>query len=686
MVKGRRLHLINSHILGAFNFDKKCTALDEYRERGRQINIKLLHDKFYEPFAEDYKQVWDLMKEKEDLFNHVLYADLSREGLKERSQRQINHIVPKCNVTYESIQENPLRKLGMLTGIGSNDLISGTRSLVHFCLYIETVQNLGTAKHLGIIKRAYALKDYGCCGMTELGHGSNVAKVETTATYDHSSRELVINSPTPTAAKWWIGAVGKTANMAAIFCQLIVDGTNHGVHAFVVPIRDYETHKPINGVTLGDCGHKSGLQGIDNGFLLFKNYRVPYDALLDKYSQISPDGKFKSHIKNKEKRFGLMLTGLITGRCSIVIVSELHTRNALTIAIRYAAVRKQFGGEIERPILDYPVHRFRLMPHLAKDFAANMSMKLICRLYNGRFRLIDSEPESPDVTEFHALVSVFKALHGWYGQKAIQECRECCAGHGFSSYAGFAKLRADNDAHMTWEGENWVVIQQTSRWILKVVQGTFKGHPIRSPYLQFIYLNATKPRFSNKEQLKHAEWLISLFEYRCNYYITESLNKLQENGRSYQDMTVAWNRTQVHYLIDLAKSFGELIQLKEFNNFVNDLTKKCPATGQVIANVMYLFASHVLDQETSSFKNTFDAEQAKWIAETVDELCDEVGEDSVKIIDAIALPDHVIASAIGHSDGQVYQRYTQAVENAPGCFDPPSWLNLIHETRKAINL
>ncbi|CAG9330239.1 unnamed protein product [Blepharisma stoltei] len=686
MAETRRLFLINSHILGSFAFHKKCTALEEYRERGRPLNQRILRDKFLEPLYDDYNHVWELMKEKEDLFNHMHYADLSREGLKERSQRQIMHIYPKCNLNYKSVRENPLHKVGILVGMLCNDITLGTRVIVHACLYIETVQNLGTEKHLDLVKRAYALKDYGCCGMTELGHGSNVAKVETTATYDHSSREFIINSPTPTAAKWWIGAAGKTANMAAIFCQLIVDGTNHGVHAFAVPIRDFETHKPFNGVTLGDCGHKSGLQGIDNGFIFFKNYRVSYDALLDKFSQISPDGKFKSHIKNKEKRFGLMLTGLITGRCAVLFCAEIHQRNALTIAIRYGAVRKQFGGEVERPILDYPVHRYRLMPHLAKDFAANMSMKIIARLYNERIKLIDRDPESPDVTEFHALVSVFKALHGWYNQKAIQECRECCAGHGYSSYAGFAKLRADNDVHMTWEGENWVVIQQTSRWILRAVQSTFKGGAIKSPYLQFINLSSDKPRFSNKEQLKHAEWLISLFEYRCNYYITESLAKLQDNGRIYQDMTVTWNHTQVHYLIDLAKSFGELIQLKEFNNFVNDLTRKCPATGQVIANVMYLFASHVLDQETSSFKTTFDPEQAKWIAETVDELCDEVGENAVKIIDAIAIPDHVIASALGHSDGQVYQRYTQAVENAPGCYDPPSWLNLIHETRKAVNL
>lgn len=44
---------------------------------------------------------------------------------------------------------------------------------------------------------------------------------------------------------------------------------------------------PYAGVNIGDCGSKVGLEGIDNGFLEFSNYRVPYDALLDRFSSIN---------------------------------------------------------------------------------------------------------------------------------------------------------------------------------------------------------------------------------------------------------------------------------------------------------------------------------------------------------------------------------------------------------------
>lgn len=92
--------------------------------------------------------------------------------------------------------------------------------------------------------------------------------------------------------KFWIGGAGKTANVAAIFAQLYIKDVCHGPHAFVVPIRNKVNHMPFPGVTLGDCGLKEGHDGIDNGFIIFSNYRIPKENLLNKFSDISDEGKF----------------------------------------------------------------------------------------------------------------------------------------------------------------------------------------------------------------------------------------------------------------------------------------------------------------------------------------------------------------------------------------------------------
>lgn len=137
-----------------------------------------------------------------------------------------------------------------------------------------------------------ALEDIGSFSLTELGHGSNVKGILTTATYDRASNEFVINSPNDMAMKFWIGASAELATMNLCWAQLIIDGKNYGVHGFLVQIRDRRNHLLMPGIQVGDCGPKVGLDGIDNGWLLYKNVRVPYDALLNKFSWIE-NGQYK---------------------------------------------------------------------------------------------------------------------------------------------------------------------------------------------------------------------------------------------------------------------------------------------------------------------------------------------------------------------------------------------------------
>ena len=52
--------------------------------------------------------------------------------------------------------------------------------------------------------------------------------------------------------KFWIGAVGNVANIAVVWANIILDGKNYGIHAFVTPLRCPKTHKVFAGVIIGD--------------------------------------------------------------------------------------------------------------------------------------------------------------------------------------------------------------------------------------------------------------------------------------------------------------------------------------------------------------------------------------------------------------------------------------------------
>src|SRR5690242_8043126 len=171
--------------------------------------------------------------------------------------------------------------------LAMSDLSLMVKAGVQWGLFGGAIENLGTERHHEkYVRRIIDLDLLGCFAMTETGHGSDVQSLETTATYDAETEEFVIDSPTPTSRKDYIGGAAETARVAAVFAQLITteDGepVNHGVHCVLVPIRDEEGND-LPGVTTSDCHYKGGLPGVDNGRIMFDHVRVPRENLLNKY-------------------------------------------------------------------------------------------------------------------------------------------------------------------------------------------------------------------------------------------------------------------------------------------------------------------------------------------------------------------------------------------------------------------
>lgn len=161
--------------------------------------------------------------------------------------------------------------------------------------------------------------------------------------------------------KWWIGAAAELATMSIVWAQVIIDGESRGVAGFAVPLRDKQTYQVLPGIVIGDCGPKNGLNGIDNGFIQFKNYRVPYDAMLDRFQKIKDSGEFFSEIEDDGKRFAFQFGSLSGGRVAIPNQTTQLSIMALTIALRYSCQRLQFGNpdEPELPIIEYPLTQHR---------------------------------------------------------------------------------------------------------------------------------------------------------------------------------------------------------------------------------------------------------------------------------------------------------------------------------------
>lgn len=227
-------------------------------------------------------------------------------------------------------------------------------------LFNNAILAMGTERHLKYYKPACEREITTCLAITEVSHGSNTKRIKTTAIYDKKTQEFIINSPDFESAKCWVGNLGKTATVALLFANLFTpDGDCHGLHGFMVPIRDPNTLLAYPGVVVGDIGEKIGLNGIDNGFVMFNQYRIPRENLLNKTGDVTPEGVYESVFTEPQKILGAALESFSAGRVGIMLEAANTLSHAAVIAVRYAAIRKQFGTEKdgpEMPIIEYQLH------------------------------------------------------------------------------------------------------------------------------------------------------------------------------------------------------------------------------------------------------------------------------------------------------------------------------------------
>ena len=134
------------------------------------------------------------------------------------------------------------------------------------------------------------------------------------------------------------------------------------------------------GVEVGDIGAKLGYNSIDNGYLLFKNYRVPRSALLCRFAEITKEGDFE--LKSDPRMLYQIMSQT---RLSIIMGCAFNLFRSGMIATRYAVCRRQFanqkGTKKERKLLDYQIHMENLGKNLSNGLTIFLAGKTIDELH-----------------------------------------------------------------------------------------------------------------------------------------------------------------------------------------------------------------------------------------------------------------------------------------------------------------
>ncbi|MFN8357351.1 MAG: acyl-CoA dehydrogenase [Spirosomataceae bacterium] len=511
---------------------------------------------------------------------------------------------------------------------------------VQFGLFGGAVFLLGTEYHHQLyLEKLSKLELAGCFAMTETGHGSNVRDLETTATYDHATRSLVVHSPTLAAGKEYIGNA-LHSRMAAVFCQLMVNGQNHGIHAVLVPLRD-TNHQPLAGITVKDNGYKMGLNGVDNGRIWFDNVQVPVENLLNRYGNIDENGQYYSSIQNPAKRFFTMLGALVGGRVSVALGSNTAAKKALDIAVRYALQRRQFktlSEEQETLLLDYPTHQERLFPLLAKSYALTFALETL------RQKFIDSTARD-DKREVEALAAGLKSYASWHAIETIQECREACGGKGYLAENELPDLKADTDIFSTFEGDNHVLLQLLTKSILtdfkqEFSDGGFRAiarHILQRVSAEWVEANPFSTRNTDVEHLLSTDFLQEALRYRQQKLLFTLSDRLRSFMGKKLNPNEIFLRTQTH-MIALALAHVEWFIHEEFLKYLETQPESPEKTA--LQHMQQVFALDVIYRDRGWYleNDYLSGEKSKAIRKVLAKLYRQLRPQALAYVEAFGIP------------------------------------------------
>ncbi|MFO0515361.1 MAG: acyl-CoA dehydrogenase, partial [bacterium] len=533
-------------------------------------------------------------------------------------------------------------------------------------IFLQTVVGQGSEEQVQFwAPKALSFEICGSYAQTELGHGSNIRGLQTTAVYDKSTEEFILNTPTLQSIKWWPGCLGKVATHVVLYAQLIIDGKEYGLNVFMLQIRD-ENHLPLPGIRLGDLGTKVGDHENDTGFMILDNVRVPREYMLNKFKNVTKEGVFEVQ-KDIDPRVVYMT--MISTRAMMVMTAGARLAQSATIAVRYSLVRKQGfidtkkGVSFKTPehsIFDHKIQRYKLMKYLSQAyvifFAGRWVIDFLALTEGKNMGIIK---DTSLLKEIMATSAGMKSLTSYMATVGIEELRKSCGGNGYLLNSGIAAISCDYLWQVTAEGDYTILALLTGAHILNSLGKTFGGKKLQGvmDYFNVItteefHLSKVKPAaMKRSSEFTNLTNLLDLFRYRSleknietaiefNKRITKKEEKFETAfGHLAQEIVKG---VYAHCQYVMVKTFEERIK-SSTNNKIKDTLRKI---------LIVYCLTQFLDENWGEVIN---GDQYRLIRNCLNETLDELRPDAIGLVDAFDFPDTVLKSTIGRYDGNIYE-------------------------------
>ncbi|KAK2779476.1 hypothetical protein FQN53_001372 [Emmonsiellopsis sp. PD_33] len=494
----------------------------------------------------------------------------------------------------------------------------------------------------------------GSYAQTELGHGSNVRGLETTATFDKNTDEFVINSPTVSSTKYWIGATGIWATHSIVVARLIVDGKEYGNHLFLTQLRNLDTQELMPGVEIYEMGPKvfQGMVGVDNGAMQFHNVRVPRSQMLARNAQVLRDGTYVPP-KNTKHSYGSM----VTVRAIMAEITGYDLLKAVAVAYHYTTFRRQFaknGQKEETKVFDYASVKYRLLPLLAKGTALVLVGQNIKRAFDEYTENYLKTGNTSQLEDLHLQTVGAKVYSTHITAHGVETCRLACGGHGYNALSGFGRMYAHTVNSMTYEGDNYVIAQQVPRAIVKHYNAKSETTVPSLSYLSFLRYPERSSKLSVSSESdwfkpENQQWVL---EQRLATLVSlhmEATKKGKDTSFTVHELTMA------HCDFVYWRGFWDVIGRAAGSSFATELEGLAQVFSLSILQSAHkdIYAPHALT-----------ASQRASLSSASDTAIEKLSGYSKGIIDAYGFTEFEMDSALARSKMDPYQALFEGARNS----------------------
>jgi len=651
------------------------------KHKNLRVNQDELQEHLLGPWAEDRRQLRKIMEEP--IFHYQF--NLTKEDQRELAMQQIQELADRKLIgkAYPKAfggKEDPGGNVAGFSEMFHANPSMQIKGGVQWGLFGSAILTLGNEEqHQRWLPGVLSLELPGVYAMTEIGHGSDVGNVDTTATFIPEDDEFEIHTPFRAAWKEFLGNAAKDGKAAVVFAQLITKNVNYGVHAFFVPLRDDDGNF-LPGVGGEDDGFKGGLNGIDNGRLHFTHVRIPRTNLLNKLGDVDENGDYTTSIPSSGRRFFTMLGALVQGRVSLATTAANASALALTGAITYGNQRRQFNAASdieEQVLLDYGLHQRRLIDRLARTYADIFTTNDLLSKFHEVFSGEDDTDDNRQ--ELETLAAGIKAVTTWNAMDTFQESREATGGAGYiASKNRFSALRDDLDIYTTFEGDNNVLLQLVGRRLLgdyskELANPSFK---VLSRYVaeraeQTLYERSGLRRVVQQvsdigSDRRSAAWLKdpevqrNLFTDRVRTQIAEVAEALRPVAKkSQEEQARVFNENQ-YELIKASKSHAQLLQWESFTDALDEV--KDPETQKIMTWMRDLFALSTIEQDLGWFieYGRISQQRARTLREYTNRLAARLRPYAQELVDAFGYNQNHLRMDI--TSGIERERQDEAME------------------------